>query len=123
MHSSPILRPSELRIPPGSEEPAFAEPWEAQAFAIVVALHDRGLFTWTEWAAALSVEVRSPGAAADGHDHYEHVLHALEALVTAKGIADTADVDALTAAWQRAAEATPHGKPILLENDPRGKID
>ena len=24
----------------------------------------------------------------------------------------------MAAAWERAAHATPHGKPILLENDP-----
>ena len=106
----------EPRLPPGADEPVFAEPWQAQAFAMTVSLHAAGLFTWSEWAAALSAELK--GESADGHDYYEHWLAALEALIRRKGVADSATIDALTAAWHRAAEATPHGKPILLENDP-----
>ena len=100
------------------EDPVFAEPWQAQAFALVVALNERGLFSWNEWAQALSSEVHGDGAAADGSDYYEHWLSALEKVLAAKGVAAAVDVDALAAAWQRAAHATPHGKPILLENDP-----
>jgi nitrile hydratase accessory protein len=100
------------------DEPAFAEPWEAEAFAMVITLQQRGLFSWPEWAAALSAEVKRPGAAADGSDYYEHWLRALESLLRGKAVTSTADIDALTAAWHRAAHATPHGKPILLENDP-----
>ena len=103
---------------PGIDDPVFAEPWQAEAFALVVALNERGLFSWAEWAGALSAEVKSPSAAADGSDYYEHWLKALETLLAAKGVAGTSEVDDLAAAWQRAAHATPHGKPILLENDP-----
>lgn len=102
----------------GPDDQAFAEPWQAEAFALVVALAERGVFTWTEWAAALSAEVHRPEAADDGHDYYEHWLHALEALLAAKGVAPAENVDELAAAWQRAAHATPHGKPIELANDP-----
>lgn len=101
------------------DQPPFEEPWQAEAFALVVALHQRGVFTWAEWANALSVEVNRPGAAADGHDYYEHWLAALEKLLSARGVAPMADVARLAAAWERAAHATPHGKPILLENDPQ----
>ncbi|CAH2403285.1 nitrile hydratase accessory protein [Mesorhizobium ventifaucium] len=105
-------------LPTGVEAPIFAEPWQAEAFAMTVALHDKGLFSWSEWAGALSAEVKQPGAASDGHDYYEHWLAALENLLSAKGVAGKGDIDALAAAWGRAALATPHGKPILLENDP-----
>jgi nitrile hydratase accessory protein len=107
----------ETRLP-GIEEPVFSEPWQAEAFALTVALHERGLFTWGEWADALSAEVKRPDAATDGHDYYDHWLRALEKLLAGKGIASSANVDALSAAWERAAHATPHGKPILLDNDP-----
>lgn len=100
------------------DDPVFAEPWQAEAFAMTVALHDKGLFSWSEWAEALSAEVKNPGAASDGHDYYEHWLAALENLLSRKGVAGRSDVDTLAAAWERAAHATPHGKPILLENDP-----
>ena len=102
----------------GIDEPAFSEPWQAEAFAMAVALNQRGLFSWSEWAEALSAEVKKPGAARDGGDYYEHWLRALEKLVAAKGVAGKSEVDILAAAWQRAAHATPHGKPIRLENDP-----
>ena len=101
-----------------ADAPIFAEPWQAEAFAMTLALHERGLFSWSEWAAALSSEVKSPGAAPDGSDYYDHWLRALEKLLADKGAAAAWEVDVLAAAWERAAHATPHGKPILLENDP-----
>lgn len=97
--------------PPGAE-PVFAEPWQASAFALTVALHERGLFSWTEWADALGEQVKA------GDDYYAAWLRALEGLLARKGVARAADVDRMAAAWRRAAQATPHGKPILLENDP-----
>ncbi|KRB22782.1 MULTISPECIES: nitrile hydratase accessory protein [Mesorhizobium] len=105
-------------LPVGLDAPVFAEPWQAEAFAMTVALHDKGLFSWGEWAQALSAEVKKPGAATDGHDYYEHWLAALERLLASKGLAARSDVDAMARAWERAAHATPHGRPILLENDP-----
>lgn len=103
-------------MPP--DQPAFSEPWQAQAFALTLALHEKGLFTWSEWAQVLSEKVKRPDAAADGSDYYRHWLAALETLLATKGVAATKDVAALSEAWHRAAHATPHGKPILLENDP-----
>ena len=104
-------------IPLHSGEPTFGEPWEAQAFAMALALHERGVFTWPEWAAALADEIRSAQAAGDpdlGNTYYRHWLAALEKLVAAKGIA-TADLLArYRDAWDRAADRTPHGTPIEL---------
>lgn len=96
----------------------FREPWQAQAFALVVALQDRGIFSAAEWAEALGRQVNTPAAAVDGHDYYDHWLNALTALLEAKRIAGSVEIDALAAAWRRAAHATPHGQPIRLENDP-----
>lgn len=85
---------------------------------MVVALHARGVFTWPEWAAALSSEIGAHGASDDGSGYYAYWLEALEHLLIAKGATSHAAVDELAAAWSRAAEATPHGKPIELANDP-----
>lgn len=85
---------------------------------MVVALHERSLFSWSEWAETLPAELKKPDAAQDGSDYYVHWLRALEVLLARKEMAAPSDVDAVAAAWQRAAHATPHGKPILLENDP-----
>jgi nitrile hydratase accessory protein len=112
-----LSQPEDRDVAPQAK--VFDAPWQAQAFAMTVALHERGLFSWGEWAEALSGEVKKPDAAADGHDYYAHWLAALEKLLAARGVAGGAEVEALTAAWQRAAHATPHGKPILLENDPQ----
>ena len=109
-------------LPCDVEGPIFAEPWQAQAFAMTVALHQTGLFTWPEWAEALSQEIKRAQAEGDpdcGDTYYDQWLNALEALVIAKGVADETLLAALRDAWDRAADATPHGEPIVLENDPQ----
>jgi nitrile hydratase accessory protein len=110
----------ELIDAPGDGEgvPVFAEPWQAEAFAMAVALHERGIFTWDEWAQALSAQLKQPGTRSDGSNYYQCWLEALESLIKVKNIAIKDDIDLLTAAWKRAAHATPHGHPIRLENDP-----
>jgi len=115
------LSPPDVAVRPSvADEPAFAEPWQAEAFALTLALHERGLFSWSEWADALSKEVKRPDAAADGSDYYARWLAALEALLAGKGVISDPQVATVAAAWQRAAHATPHGQPIRLENDPLG---
>src|SRR6201991_1913792 len=80
-------------IPCDAEGPVFREPWEAQAFAMALALHERGLFTWNEWAATLGAEIKRAQAAGDpdtGETYYSHWLNALATLVAEKGVADAA---------------------------------
>lgn len=95
-------------------DPVFAEPWEAHAFAIVVALHDRGLFSWSEWAEALGVHTAETGKAAD----YAAWLTTVEGLLSASDVVAPEVLAERRAAFTRAANATPHGDPILLANDP-----
>ncbi|GJD33638.1 nitrile hydratase accessory protein [Methylobacterium aerolatum] len=94
----------------------FAAPWEAQVFALVVSLQEAGLFTWGEWAQALGETIR-PEEGEQAAD-YGRWLSTLERLLAQRGVADAGSVEARTAAWLRAAHATPHGQPIRLENDP-----
>ena len=136
-------------IPRDADGPVFSAPWEAQAFALAVDLHARGAFTWAEWTAALAREIASAGghggtgpgdagpvgAGAQGaapggagprdadtaERYYEHWLAALEGLVTAKGLSSAADLAARRAAWKAAAEAAPHGEPIVLDAAARGR--
>lgn len=105
-------------LPCDAAGPVFAEPWQAQAFAMVLRLHEQGVFTWPEWAEALSIEIAEHGGTDDGSRYYEFWLEALEHLLIAKRQTSHAEVDALAASWARAAEATPHGRPIELANDP-----
>ena len=51
-----------------------------------------------------------------GDTYYHHWLNALESLVNEKGVADTETLDRYQTAWRHAAERTPHGAPIELEN-------
>ena len=98
--------------------PVFHEPWEAQAFAITLALHERGLFSWTEWAAALAAQIRNAQAAGDadlGDTYYRHWLRALEALTAAKGASSPDELSRYRSAWAHAADRTPHGQPIDLK--------
>jgi nitrile hydratase accessory protein len=105
-------------IPLGPDGPVFRAPWEAHAFAMVLTLHERGLFTWPEWAAALAVEIGRAQAAGDsdlGDTYYHHWLAALERLVAHKEVTDEASLNRHRAAWRRAADRTPHGTPIVLQ--------
>ena len=109
-----------LGIPPTAREATFAEPWQAQAFALTLALHRRGLFNWDEWADALAAAIRRAQAAGDpdsGDTYYHHWLAALETLVQNKGLADATQLLRYREAWQHAAERTPHGAPIELSPD------
>jgi nitrile hydratase accessory protein len=95
----------------------FAEPWQAQAFALAVKLSEQGHFTWKEWAAALASEIKAAadrGEPDDGTHYYDYWLAALEGLVAAKGLADPATLLARKEAWADAYRHTPHGKPVEL---------
>lgn len=101
----------------GADEPVFAEPWEARAFAMAVSLHERGLYTWSEWADALASRIKASQAHADpnvGETYYQHWLDALEDLLARKGIG-SAETARWRAAWQHAANRTAHGAPIELQ--------
>jgi nitrile hydratase accessory protein len=120
-----LSRPELLRvlpeIPRDADGPVFREPWEAQAFAMAVALHERGAFSWPEWAAALAAEIKAAEAAGDpdtGETYYRHWLAALERLLAAKALASRSELEKRRDQWDRAARATPHGRPIELANDP-----
>ena len=103
--------PGSPRRPSDSGGPAFAEPWEAQAFALAVKLSEQGYFTWKEWAAALADELKTAadrGEPDDGSRYYHHWLAALERLVTAKGLAEPEALRARKEAWAEAYRRTPH---------------
>lgn len=103
--------------PRDAEGPIFMEAWEAQAFAMALLLHERGVFTWSEWAAALAAEIKAAQAAGDpdlGTTYYRHWLKALERLVVEKGVATADILHQMAHAWEAAARATPHGQPIVL---------
>jgi len=105
-------------IPHDPDSPVFREPWEAQAFAMAVVLHERGLFSWSEWTAALGDEITRARAGGDpdtGETYYRHWLAALERIVAEKGVTNTATLTRYRDAWDHAADRTPHGMPIVLQ--------
>jgi nitrile hydratase accessory protein len=117
--SAAAQRLAELpRLPRDPEGgPVFAEPWQAQAFALAVRLSEQGCFTWKEWAAALAAELKAAadrGEPDDGSHYYEHWLATLERLVAEKGLTDPAALAARKQAWTDAYLRTPHGKPVEL---------
>ena len=104
-------------LPRDESGPVFAEPWQAQAFALAVKLSDAGHFTWKEWAAALASEIKAAadrGESDDGSRYYEYWLAALERLITAKDLTDAASLFERKEAWADAYRHTPHGKPVEL---------
>jgi nitrile hydratase accessory protein len=105
-------------LPCDAEGPVFRAPWEAQAFAMALALHERGVFTWPEWAATLGAEIKRAQAAGDpdtGETYYHHWLATLERIVAAKGVTTADMLHRYRDAWDHAADRTPHGQPIELK--------
>jgi len=117
----PTIDPNRIgslpRLPREGLEPVFAEPWQAQAFALVIELSKRGYLTWPEWTQALAQELKGAagsGESDNGSRYYEHWLAALERLVLAKGLTDSNALVRRKSAWTDAYRHTPHGKPVVL---------
>lgn len=107
-------------LPPAARDedgPVFREPWEARAFAMALALHEAGLFDWSEWSAALGRALREEGE--DEGGYYRAWLRTLETLVAEKRVAAPEALNDLRTAWLDAAAATPHGRPVILEDGGR----
>ncbi|TYC63630.1 nitrile hydratase accessory protein [Rhodobacterales bacterium] len=113
--------PNELGLTPSlpldvDGGPVFSEPWEARVFALTVQAHQAGVFTWSEWTAALGAELARDGDGSEGTaGYYDRWIDAFEGLLATKGIAAAGQLAALKTAWDEAARATPHGEPIVLE--------
>lgn len=115
--AGPAAPPNLTGLPRDADGPVFAEPWQAQAFALTLALHADGRFTWTEWADALAAEIaraRAGGDSDDGTTYYRHWLAALERLAVTKGLATGTDLAECKTAWEAAYRTTPHGLPVEL---------
>jgi len=104
-------------IPRDASGPVFRAPWEAHAFAMALALYEKGLFAWNEWARMLGEEIKKAQAAGDpdtGETYYHHWLATLERMVAEKGVTSAESLAQHYDAWERATHRTPHGKPIEL---------
>lgn len=98
-------------------EPVFNHPWQAQAFAMTLALHEKGLFTWAEWAQVLAETIKQAQAQGDpdhGDTYYDHWLRTLEKILSDKAILEAAAISKRQAQWVYSAHMTPHGMPIIL---------
>jgi nitrile hydratase accessory protein len=119
--SSDVTRRCTEQLPEGfrqDNEAVFAEPWQAQAFALAVSLIEAGKIQWNEWAETLGDEIAHAaehGIAGDGSGYYELWLRALERLVTNKGLVETYELNDLESAWRKAYLVTPHGQPVSLD--------
>jgi len=112
------LNPPDLSATPGvpadQTGPVFAEPWQAQAFALALQLHAAGLFTWTEWAQALSARISAAADQDDGSRYYEHWLQALEDIATQKALVTQTALGQRRQDWIAAYRQTAHGRPVTL---------
>ncbi len=96
-------------IPCDEEGPPLREPWEAQSFAMALALHRAGMFQWREWAAMLAEEIERAQAAGDpdtGETYYRHWQAMLERMIVERGLSDTQAIDRHSSAWAHAARPT-----------------
>jgi len=119
---SEIARQCSAQLPAGfrqDNEAVFAEPWQAQAFALAVSLIEAGEIQWEEWARALGdaiAHAEERGIASDGSGYYDLWLQALEQLVAGKGLVEAGELGELASAWREAYHNTPHGQPVSLQS-------
>jgi nitrile hydratase accessory protein len=116
-----VVEPASLsalpRLPQDDGGPVFAEPWQANAFALAVKLSEHGHFTWKEWTTTLADDLKAAadrGEPDDGSRYYDHWVATLERLVVAKGLTDQEALVARKAAWKKAYRNTPHGTAVEL---------
>ena len=93
-----------------ADGPPFAEPWQAQAFALAVQLHRQGAFSWTQWSQALGEAI----ASASDAEYYDCWVAALERLTSDRGLASVEALGERKDAWAEAYRRTPHGRPVEL---------
>jgi nitrile hydratase accessory protein len=99
---------------------AFAEPWQARAFAVVVLASKRGCFTWSEWTHALGRELQHAADAAQttAGGYFDCWLAALQSLLVGKGLIEQGELLARKDAWEDAYHRTPHGVAVTLSETP-----
>lgn len=111
------MTPSEIPdfagLPRGADGPVFAEPWQAQAFALTLQLHEAGCFSWPDWASALS-NALAADPLDNGARYYEHWVEALEHVVTVRAVVTPGDLAQRKEDWTQAYQRTPHGRPVDL---------
>ncbi|MBW8710650.1 MAG: nitrile hydratase accessory protein [Mycobacterium sp.] len=97
----------------------FEEPWQARAFAIAVALHERGVYDWSEWTEMLGARIATADAPGDGDagSYYRNWLNALEAMLVEKGVTTAGETARWREAWRRAATRTAHGTPTEVQSE------
>lgn len=98
-------------------EQPFEEPWQAELFALTVALSEAGAFTWPDWTRALGATLKRRGAerALDGGaDYYAAWLETLETLLDRQGLAPAPEALKMKERWEAAYLTTPHGQPVRL---------
>ena len=97
----PADLPGDLALPRSNGELIFAEPWQARAFGIAVALNENGAYPWRDFHAGLTREIAAHGSGEASDQYYTRWLAALESLLAQRGILSPAEIDAR--ASQRAA--------------------
>ena len=102
-------------LPDLAERPDFEEPWQGEAFALVVSLHRAGHFEWREWVEALSSEIAAESASPNRRSYYQQWLAALEWLLAQKRLVGDGERGARKQAWRDAYLATPHGESVHLD--------
>jgi len=105
-------------LPKDEDGPVFAEPWQAQVFALAIKLCDEGHFTWGQWVEEFSIEINRAQAAGDpdlGDTYYNHWLNTLERIISTNDVLSISEISTRKEEWRQAFLHTPHGKPVELK--------
>lgn len=84
--------------PPRSNgELVFVEPWQSRAFGMAVTLYEAGVFTWSQFRAALIARISAWETAPvqeEGWSYYQHWLDALQDVLVGQGTVSAEEVTA-----------------------------
>ena len=97
----------------------FDEPWQAQAFSVLVALQTTGRFEWKQWVEVFSSTIKQAPALPGESPHqtyYRQWVSALEEMVIRLSLMQVGEIAGRTEEWRRAYLNTPHGQPVQLMN-------
>ncbi|KPX23598.1 hypothetical protein ALO71_02951 [Pseudomonas amygdali pv. dendropanacis] len=106
-------------LPLDAEGPVFEQLWQAQAFSLVVHLHQAGLFPWADWVGIFSEQIKaSPAQRGESLNdaYYRQWGAALETLVERLGLCGQDAISQRAGEWCQAYLNTPHGQPVSLVN-------
>ena len=117
-----------------TDKSEFVKPWHGGLFALTLACHEAGCFTWPEFSEALGAAL---AARTDAHhlidggvtsqdntdedaedQYYSCWFEALTSLLASQNFVTLCQLDEMKIQLEQAYLSTPHGQPVIVKSIP-----